>query len=200
MPKNADRSNQTKDRKKKPVTRNYLFNAGGYYLQRYSSSEANFRNVLLRKTRRRDNSDTTEEEINAWIDDVCESYCRMGAIDDAAYAENKVLSLRRNGKSRAWIANTLRSKGVAEELVARAFEAHEAMNDEDDEWNAAVQFAKRKAFGPFSRACLQGATEDPAVSAKIRNRQLASFARAGFQFSQARKILDAKDPDDLIDQ
>jgi len=197
MTERMDKEKPGPARKKRRVSRDYLNNAGGYYLQRYSSSEANFRSVLWRKVQRCERGEATEEEIEGWIDDICDKYRRVGALDDALYAHNKVRALRRAGKSKAWIANTLRTKGVEPSLIAVAMEEHEALTDEDDEWRAALTFAKRKGFGPYRRQHRLDDQDDPEKQAKLRNRHLASFARAGFKFEVARLILDANAVDDL---
>jgi regulatory protein len=196
-----DKEKPAATKKKRRVSRDYLNNACGYYLQRYSSSEANFRSVLWRKVQRCEQGDATDEEIDRWIDEICDKFRRIGALDDALYARNKVRALRRAGKSKVWIANTLRAKGVDPSLIAGAMAEHEALTDEDDEWRAVLTFAKRKGFGPYRRhqrqPRQQGDQEDPQAEAKLRNRQLAAFARAGFKFEVARLILDANDVSDL---
>jgi hypothetical protein len=49
MKKDGKSQNKRRALATKPVTESYLRNAGGYYLQRYASSEKNFRDVLMRK-------------------------------------------------------------------------------------------------------------------------------------------------------
>ena len=89
MKQSSRKPQAKKDKKKRPVTRDYLFNAGAYYLQRYSSSEANFRRVLTRKIYRRDQGDVSDEDIGLWLDETCEKFRKVGALDDNKYAEGK---------------------------------------------------------------------------------------------------------------
>jgi regulatory protein len=193
--KQSSRKPQAKnDKKKRPVTRDYLFNAGAYYLQRYASSEANFRRVLMRKIYRRDQGDVSDEDIGLWLDETCEKFRKVGALDDDKYAEGKVRSMRRAGKSASFIRNALRAKGVDMAFVDSALDNHEAIDPGDDDWTAAVTFARRKAFGPYTR--YRG--DEQEMSLQLRNRQLSSFARAGFNFGYARTIVDAKTIDELI--
>ncbi len=193
MKQNSPKSEAKKEQKKRPVTRDYLFNAGAYYLQRYASSEANFRQVMTRKIYRHDQGDVTDEDVASWLDEICEKFRNVGALDDNIYAEGKVLSMRRAGKSGSFIRNTLRAKGVDVDLVDSALEKHEAINIGDDDWTAAVTFARRRAFGPYTR--YRG--EEQEMSLQLRNRQMSSFARAGFSFGYARKIVDANTVEEL---
>ena len=196
MQQNAkQQKNKPRERRQKPLTADYLFNAGGYYLQRYSSSVANFKSVLWRKARRRDWGDHHEDYVAAWIDDVAARYLKMGALDDESYADNKVRTLRRSGRSRAWISRMLRSKGLDEDLIKAALARHEAVNAGSDEWAAAVRHAQRRHLGPFRR--VRG---DEKPTPQVRNRELSSMARAGFSYGIARKIIDADSPQALEGQ
>jgi regulatory protein len=182
-----------KERKKRPVTRDYLFNAGAYYLLRYASSEANFRRVMMRKVGRREKGETSDEEIALWLDETCEKFRTAGALNDNGYAEGKVLSMRRVGKSASFIRSSLRAKGVDQTLVDSALERHESISPHDDDWTAAVTFARRKRFGPYTKYRL----DETGMTSQLRNRQLASFARAGFNFGYAKTIVDAKTVEEL---
>ena len=82
-------------------------------------------------------------------------------------------------------------KGVPRDLVADALsqerEAAEAEDGLDVEETAAQAYAKRRRLGPWRRADQR---------ALHRDRDLAAMARAGFPFSLASRIVDARDDDE----
>jgi regulatory protein len=111
----------------------------------------------------------------ALIDDVVARAVRGGLVDDRRYAEGRVASLRRRGGSARVIGAKLAAKGVARDTVAAAL-----VSAEDDEMAAAHALARRKRLGPYR-------TGDRAA---FREKDLAAFARAGFGFAIARRIVD----------
>ncbi len=196
MKKDEKSQNKRRALATKPVTESYLRNAGSYYLQRYASSEKNFRDVLMRKARRRSLEGVEDSELASWIDRVCEFYRQMGALDDAAYAENRARYMRRSGRSAAWIRRALKAKGVAAELIEQKLvetDQQECTND----WQAALAYAKRRRFGPFGNRMGQNKSASREQWYKERQKQLASFARSGFRFDLARRIVDAQTIDEL---
>ena len=65
-------------------------------------------------------------------DEVVERYRARSLLDDRAYAEGRVQTLHRQGRSRTRIAQTLAAKGVAREEIDRALAAFEAETPEAD--------------------------------------------------------------------
>lgn len=159
-----------------------------HYLSRYAASEASLRRVLQNRIRRvaRENSDfvsdlETQSHIRNAIETIIEAHKKTGALNDMAFAETKVNSLRRSGRSKRAIQQKLIQKGVSKETVAAAF----AERDDEDEMNtgelkAARYLAKRRHLGCFR----QGETD------KARYiKDVAILARAGFSLDTARKVL-----------
>jgi regulatory protein len=99
-----------------------------------------------------------------------------GFVNDAAFAEMRVLGLARRGFGERRVRQALWQAGIEPDDADAAVSQH---TDSPDQ--AALRFAKRKGFGPFS---LKPAQPDE------RKRQLAAFCRAGHDFSTACKILD----------
>jgi regulatory protein len=114
-----------------------------------------------------------------------EEHKRSGALNDAAFAETKLHSLRRAGRSARRITQHLAHKGVKGEVIEAAL----AEDEEGAERKAALALARRRGLGPYRKG---GASEDRAVRAK----EMASMARAGFSFDIIKKVLGAG-PDDL---
>ncbi len=157
----------------------YLERAAVYYLERYASSVANLRNVLDRKVKRSVEAHGTDlAEGRQWIEDVLKKLVGLGLLNDAAYAAAKTRSLLRQGKPKRTIGMTLRAKGVGQDDLEHALASVE---DPDADLRAAIVFARKRRFGPF------GPKVDPAA----RQRQFAAFARRGFGYDLARKVLDA---------
>jgi regulatory protein len=145
------------------------------YLERFSSSAANLRRVLLRRVRRYGVED--EGPARAGIDMVVEKLRGLGAIDDVAYAAGRARSRLRRGQSLRKIRAGLADKGVAAADVGTALAGLEGNLD----LAAACAFARRRRLGPFRRG-----EADP-------GRELAAFARAGFTRAVAEAVLGCVD-------
>ncbi|ADO71898.1 regulatory protein RecX [Stigmatella aurantiaca] len=164
------------------VSPRYLENAALHYLKRYAATVGQLKRVLLRKV---DQSlrfhGGDRAEALGWVDALAEKLIRNGLINDQAYAETKAHALRASGRSARVIAQKLRMKGVAEDVVADKLAQATA---EVSEESAARIWARKKRLGPFRR--------DPLSRKAHRERDLAALARAGFSFSTAKKIIDGE--------
>lgn len=183
-------------RKPKKVSLKYLERAAFHYLGRFSSSRRNLERVLERKVRRRheDFSQANDEET-AWIVATAEKCQSLGLVDDKVYATQKARSMHRAGRSVRRIRGELNSKGVGEEDIRAALMAlDDTDGGEDLDRAAAITFARRRKFGPFRRASTAAAKLDEDTR---KRRELAAFARAGFSYELARKILETEQEDVL---
>jgi regulatory protein len=107
---------------------------------------------------------------------VVDSLTKLGAVNDAAFAESRARRLRRTGGSRRAVLAHLGAKGVESETAATA-----VPEDDTAELAAALIFARRRRVGPF--ATEGGRALDPI-------RVMAAFGRAGFGSAVARRVLD----------
>jgi regulatory protein len=154
-----------------------------HYLARFASSVENFKDVLWRKVERRGLAEGTDRATaQGWIDGIAARFVDMGLLDDATFARARAGSLQRRGKPGKVIRAALVAKGVAPDLAGEAVAALPA-EDGDPDLAAAVAFARRKRLGPYG----SGAGEDR------RRKELAVFARAGFSYQLARRVLDGGD-------
>ncbi|WP_158046986.1 regulatory protein RecX [Skermanella pratensis] len=170
----------------KPVTAQYLENAALYYLQRFSSSSANLRRVLMGKVERSARAHGTDRaEGAALVEALIERYQRSGLLDDKAYAEAKAASLHRRGTSTRAIRGKLSLKGVGGDEIAAALESVDEETPGDTELAAAVALARRRRLGPFRRIARE----------EHRDKDMAALGRAGFGYQIARRVVDAEDPD-----
>ena len=193
----SDKSKK-KDKERKPklprkATASYLENSALYYLERFSTSRANLERVLMDKVRRSVYThDTDEHEGRGFVSLVLDKMEGLGFINDKAYAEMRVRTLRRSGGSVRQIRGKLLQKGVPEHLVESAIEVHaEEEGLQDPELMAAVTLARKRRFGPWC---------DPDVREERRDKQLATLARSGFSYDTSLTVIDAEDADELIER
>jgi regulatory protein len=170
-----------------PVDRALLETWALSYLERYASSAENLRRVLQRRVRRRTGAGGGVDgdairAAGALIEALVARYCAAGLVDDAAYAAGRAKSGLARGRSLRRIAAGLAAKGVGAADAAAAVAALRA-DGADPELAAACAFAQRRRIGPFRR--------DPAGA--DRQRELAAFARAGFERRAAEAVLACRD-------
>lgn len=141
--------------------------------------------AIMRKAKQKF-QDITEAQTSAVARAAVDFGIRVGALDDKNYAEAKVRSGVRTGKSQRIIAQKLREKGVEAETAKKALE------DADDRL-AAISFARKRGFGPYRRQ----APDDKRLA-----KELSAFARNGFSFELARAVLemDANEADTAVIQ
>lgn len=143
--------------------------------------------------RRHVDSSPASAEETAWITATADKCQTLGLVDDGVYAVQKARSMHRAGRSARRIRGELFSKGVGEEEIRMALLAlDETECGEDIDRAAAIIFARRRKFGPFRRAGTAAAKLDEETR---KRRELAAFARAGFSYELANKILSAEEED-----
>lgn len=195
-----------------PPSASGLREAALAHLARFATSEAGLARVLERRVARwarralelggdPDQVRQVQEQAGAQVRAVVVDMARLGAVDDAAFAEGRARALARGGRSRRAIAAHLASRGIdpdrIEEAVhtaqSSAFDSEPSDNDHaarDDaglaELGAALVQARRRRIGPFS---VQPVNDEPDQSA--RQRALAALARAGFSHDVATRALDS---------
>jgi regulatory protein len=152
------------------------------YLGRYASSADNLRRVLRRRVLRRlgdgENRDAAAAEADGLIDALILRYRAAALLDDAAYAAVRARRDLARGRSLRRIAAGLAAKGVARDDAAAAVaKLREGIADPD--LAAACAFARRRRLGPYRTTRAEG----------DRRRELAAFARAGFNRQAAEAVL-----------
>jgi len=177
---------EKRPRRARRITQQYLERAALYHLERYASSSENLRRVLTRKVWKaarlaEDENTVDEEQAAAWIEAVIEKLQRAGALNDRAYAEGRVVSLRRQGESTRGIAMKLGAKGVPRETVEAALELDEP---ENDDVAAAVAYARRRRLGPWRK---------PDEREDRHDRDMAALARKGYRLDLCRRVIEAED-------
>ena len=178
-------SGQRRSRSPRKATPEYLRRAALYHLERYASSSASLRRVLLRRVARSAEAHGTDRDEGA--DEVEKLLARLqeqGLLDDAAYAHSRARSLRRRGASARAVRARLAAKGIGRQLAEQALADLAEEQGGDPELAAAAAFARRRRLGPWRL---------PEARAERRLRDLAALGRQGFSVSLARKVIDAED-------
>ncbi|MCB1720952.1 MAG: regulatory protein RecX [Rhodospirillales bacterium] len=179
------------NRRKRPkkITETYLHNAGLYYLERYASSAANFRAVMLRKVKRScmTHKDQNYTQCSALVDQLVEKFIHAGLLDDAVYTRAMVTSLRRRGKSTRAIHSALRAKGLNADQIEQTLTTIDQQthnNETEAERHAALIFARKKRLGPWRG--------DREIDFQ---KELSRMARAGFSCDTSRSVLEINEDD-----
>jgi len=160
-----------------------------HYLERFASSAANLRRVLMRRARRaaaHHGSDLAEDA--ALVEALILRFQQSGLLDDQRYAAAKAASLQRRGGSRRAVTGRLAQQGVAAELIAETLQDLAAESGASD-LVAACAFIRRRRLGVYrASASRTGAPEKDTVM-----KDMAALARAGFSFDIARRVLACAD-------
>lgn len=180
------------EKKRKKISRRYLENAGVFYLNRFASSEKNFRRVMQRKIENSlsDHPEQNKDECLEMLEDTIRKFSHLGYLDDTQYTRQSVSSLRKQGKSKRAIISKLRQKGIPPELVEREVQRQDkSLSDASDgtidpELLSALKHCRKKRIGPFHPDSSLYAED-----ADILKRHLGRLARAGFDYPTARKAL-----------
>ena len=169
------------------ATAKYLRNSARYYLDRYATSSAHLRRLLLDKVARSARAHGTDAEAGAAVDALIAEFLGAGLLDDARYAEDRALALFRRGASARAIRGALLAKGVASELIEPALERLGAEAAEP-ELAAALAYARRRRLGPY---------RSPQARAAMREKDLAALGRRGFGYDLARRVIETRDVREL---
>lgn len=149
------------------------------YVARFATSSGRLATYLKRKLRERGWAEETAPDVPALVARMAE----RRYVDDAAFSAAKGESLRRRGFGARRIDTALSHDGIAEPLRSAA------RGNETERRHAALAFARRKRFWPYSgERCL-----DPAM----RRKELAAYLRAGHGLDHVRRVMDAASISDL---
>lgn len=173
------------------ATPQYLRSAALHYLDRYATSAAHLRRLLLAKVERSARAHGTERpEGAAAVERLIADLVRAGLLDDRRYAAERARILFRRGASARAIRADLLAKGVEVALIDRALDG---LRDEaaEPELAAALAFARRRRLGPYRPG---------ADRAERRARDMAALGRQGYGYDLARRVVEADDVAELEDE
>ena len=170
------------------ATAKYLRNSALHYLDRYATSSAHLRRLLMAKVMRSARAHGSDPQAGAAaVEALIAELLGAGVLDDARYAEDRALILFRRGASARAIRGALLAKGVASELIEPALErlGGEAA---EPELAAALAYARRRRLGPY---------RSPQARAAMREKDLAALGRRGFGYDLARRVIETRDVSEL---
>lgn len=153
------------------------------HLERYSSSAANLRAVLMRRVRRRTKDEGEKGQAALAIDRIVERFAEVGLLDDRAYAERRAEVMHRQGKSLRAVRADLIARGIERKIageVVRAFE--EKIGDPD--LSAAMAYARKRRLGPFR-------VEEREA---FRERDATKLLRRGFDWDVVERVMRGPPP------
>jgi regulatory protein len=148
-------------------------NSATYRLGRRMHTEKQLFDAISEKAREKFDG-ISGPQVKALADAALKFAYDNNGLNDTAYAEISTHSGIRSGKSKRAIARKLSMTGVAADIV-------EAAVADVSDFNAALVFARKRAFGPFRKAVL-----DENRKAK----ELSAFARAGFSFDIGKTVFE----------
>ena len=184
----AKRNVAAKYKVPRKVTRKSLENSAFYYLRRYSSSSENLRRILLKRIKRSAQYHGTDVSAGQlWVNEIIDKFLANKLLDDIRYAETKCLSVHRKGGSKQTIRKKLKEKGIAPDIIEQTFTLLDQYSV-DPELIAAAITARRRRLGPYR---FRGHRNN------FREKDLASLARAGLNYSIASWVIDVETIDHL---
>lgn len=170
----------------RPLTPERLENIALHYLERFAASADGLRRVLSRRAERSAREHGTDrEEAAAWIEALIRRWLESGLLNDRLYAENKAATLHRRGGSTRAIRQKLSAKGVSESDVDSALAERRECSDGEPDVEAALALCRRRRLGPYRANDEQRAA--------MRDKDLATLGRAGFDYDTARRVVDRRD-------
>lgn len=170
----------TQQRPPARITRAYLLRASSRYLERWFAPRAHLHQLMMRRVRRSAAHHGDDlDELEPILAEVLDHLERIGALNDAAFAEGKAQSLIRSGLPERAIRQKLAQKSLPSELIEQQLAARRDAA-EDPELDAALRYARRRRLGPWSTS--------PASADRPR-RDLARMARAGFPYGVVQQVI-----------
>jgi regulatory protein len=148
------------------------------YLDRFDCSVEKLRRFLQERVRKAERVGVSVPDgTNAVIDALLERYQASGILNDERFAKNYTERLRARGGSQRLIEQKLRVKSLSASSIQTALAETKSR---DSELEAARALVRRRRLGPHRQ---------PEERAQFRRKDLATLARAGFDYDTAAKAL-----------
>ena len=193
---NEERPRGTRAKRPPPaITPETLRTAGLFYLQRFAVNTERFRVTMTIKVKKSCafHRDQDYEACLVMLEALIRSFEDAGLLNDTAYTQASVNSMRRQGGSKRAIAAKLGARGLPETLVKDTLESHDISTFDtqaEAELHAALLFARRKRLGPVASPDHPGRTQRSETTEKTQEKVYAAFGRAGFSFDTARRVME----------
>jgi regulatory protein len=169
---------------RRPIDAARLRRAAEHHLERWSTTRAGLRRVLLARVDASVAAHGGDRAALARaVEDLLDHLVRIRAVDDRAWARDRARGLVRKGASVARIRGALAEKGVARAIVDEVLSELEAELG-DPTRVAAARYVRKRRLGPY---------RDPATRSAHRDQDLARLGRRGFPWNVARELVDLPD-------
>ena len=191
----ADHPNNSATRPSAEQIKKRLTDKAFHYLGRYASTSSRLE-TILQKFAERKLGRADPALLDRIIREVTESCVRLGYIDDEAFIRSQFRQGLRSGFSQRRILLKLAQRGISRDLAEAVMDEQtsRAADPRDSELAAALVYARKKSFGPYS--CAEHHPED-------NQKHLARLARNGFAFDVAKQVMalpSANAADELLDK
>ena len=97
-------------------------------MSKYSTSKKNLFTILKRKVNKENIDKNNKLKLYAEISKIINDLENIKIINDGEYAENKIILFSSQGKSKYFIINYLKQKGIDNHLIVKTFETYEINN------------------------------------------------------------------------
>ena len=173
----------------KKITLDNLEKTAIKYLEKYSATEFQLKNILKRKIIKSSffKKNNPKENFD-FIEVITKKLKKIGIINDKKFSENKVSIYLERGYSKKKIIFNLRGKGISDENIKHGIKSLETIYS-NSELTSAIIFAKKKKIINFKKEQDQF---------KEKQKKLLKMAQAGFSYDICKKILDLKDEGELL--
>ena len=180
--------------KKKPIlptriTKYKLEQIAFHYISRFDSSSNSLRQVLRRRVLKSASYHNTDKNQGFFdVEKIIEKFNTSGFINDEKFAERHIIKMCNRGFSSKIMIKKLKQKGLSEKIIINALKKVYKEWENSDLSNA-IRFARRKKITITS--------DNEREKNNWRKKSLAAFAQAGFDYETAKKVIEARDLDEL---
>ena len=158
-----------KKRSPKKITYEILEKYTFKYLEKYSATQFQLRNILKRKIIKTSFFfQTKPEDYIHFIEDILTKFKKIGLINDITFSENRALNLVKRGFSKRKILINLKQKGIADEIAEKGIDNLKKFFF-NFELASALIYAKKKKIISFNKK----------KSFEENKKQLMRMSRAG---------------------
>ena len=165
----------------KALDQNSLQELALRYVSRYATTRHKLTAYLQRKLREREWNGDAPPDIQSMVG----RFVELGYIDDALFAKNRAASLANRGYGKQRVSQALYQAGIDEDDGRDALAL-----SEENQWEAARIFARKKSIGPFGRE---------QYDREKCQKQLQAFLRAGHSYDIAAKFVFALPGEEVTD-
>ncbi len=149
------------------------------YLEKYSPSKQQLKVYLLKKYLFKIKGTKTKKEVSLIIDEIILKLEKNKILNEELYSDSKARMFLRRGYSLNKINQSLRNKGVENELIKKSIEKIKDESIEPD-FVSALKLCKRRRIGPLR----------PTANRELfYKKDMGILARNGFSFDMSKRVL-----------